>query len=204
MRGRDGVNESPSPDWKNILLWQLGEKKCCSLHVSNLEQVSKRLPLPVLVSGWYLDSTWDVLHLYRKRKKNLISLRRKCCEVLAVTQVLHSTPLLPHGAVWEDPQAPCTLISCPEDQRVQSKVQAEPALASKPSRRSFDRVAEDNLGHLPLQLTSGCCREQSTSLLSLPPLRPGIAEPPSLFWFLLPPFLLPFCPSASLDVAVES
>lgn len=70
VRGRDGVNESPSPDWENILLWQLGEKKCCSLHVSNLEQVSKRLPLPVLVSGWYLDSTWDMLYLFRKRKKN--------------------------------------------------------------------------------------------------------------------------------------
>lgn len=162
-------------------------------------------PSAFLFQCWCQAGTWIppgrcCTFLEREKKKSITALSGGSlgCHPGVQNLLLHSTPSLPHGAVWEDPQAPCTLISCPEDQRVQSKAQTEPAFASKPSRRSLDRVAEGNLGQLPLQLTSGCCRSNphpfflsphyALALLSLPP-SSGFCSLPSCFPSVLLPHL---------------
>lgn len=117
----------------------------------------------------------------------------RCAELVASFKSFSSPRTCVGGS-----SGPMHLISRPEDQRVQSKAQTGPAFAFKPSRRSFDRVAERNLGQLPLQLTSGCCRSNphplflsphyALALLSLPP-SSGFCSLPSCFPSVLLPHL---------------
>lgn len=59
-----GMKGSPSPEGKHILLWQLERS------TFHLEQASRLCPFAVLVPGWYLASTWGMLHLFRKREES--------------------------------------------------------------------------------------------------------------------------------------
>lgn len=100
------------------------------------------------------------------------------------------------------PHLLCPVFSCRSALCLQSGAKFKQDQPLLPSRQKGPLT---HLGQLPLQLTSGYFRSNLHPLFFLPPLCLALLSlPPSLFWFLLPPFLLPFCPSASIDVAVES
>lgn len=85
--------------------------------------------------------------------------------------LLHSTPLLPHGAVWEDSQAPHTLISfCPVLSCRSALCLGSGAKLkqNQPLLPSPQKGPLTHLGQLALQLTSGSCRSSLHPLFFSP------------------------------------
>lgn len=114
--------ESPSPDWKNILFWQLGRRNAALC----MFPIWSKLPTSFCVQCWCQAGTWFppwVCCTFLEREKHQLLLFEEemlwsfGCHSGVQNLLLHSTPFLPCGALWEDSQAPCTLISfCPVDQ----------------------------------------------------------------------------------------
>lgn len=178
-----------------------------------------KLPSSFLFQCWYQAGTWFppgvcCTFLERGEKKNICycCLGRKCCEALTVTQVCRTCFIqllffpvelcgrIPRPHIPSSPSAQFCPLYQPFAWGPEQSSNRTSLCFQVLKRVLWPTLASCLCSSPPA--TAGAIRIPSFS----PPARSGIAEPPSLplLIFLLPPFLLPFCPSASIDVAVES